>query len=72
MIDGRLNNGFKAVNELLAAGASVSRVDQAQAGLRIGDFIVAKGAAVAPDREGDRSRILGVEHRPESRARRTR
>lgn len=48
VIDGRLNNGFKAVNELLAAGASVSRVDQAQPGLRVGDFIVAKGAAVAP------------------------
>jgi hypothetical protein len=46
VIDGRLNNGFKAVNELLAAGASVSRVDQAQPGLRAGDFIVAKGAAV--------------------------
>jgi Zinc carboxypeptidase len=48
VIDGRLNHGFKAVNELLAAGASVSRVDQAQPGLRAGDFIVAKGAAVAP------------------------
>jgi hypothetical protein len=48
VIDGRLNNGFKAVNELLAAGAAVSRVDQAQAGFRAGDFIVAKGAAVAP------------------------
>jgi Zinc carboxypeptidase len=47
VIDGRLNNGFKAVNELLAAGASVSRVDQAQPGLPPGDFIVAKGAAVA-------------------------
>jgi hypothetical protein len=48
VIDGRLDNGFKAVNELLAAGASVSRVDSAQAGLRAGDFIVGKGAAVAP------------------------
>ena len=48
VIDGRLNNGFKAVNELLAAGASVSRVDQPQPGLRVGDFIVAKGAAVGP------------------------
>jgi hypothetical protein len=48
VIDGRLDNGFKAVNELLAAGASVSRVDQAQPGLRVGDFIVAKGAAVGP------------------------
>jgi hypothetical protein len=48
VIDGRLNNGFKAVNELLAAGAAVSRVDQSQAGLRAGDFIVAKGAAVGP------------------------
>jgi hypothetical protein len=48
VIDGRLNNGFKAVNELLAAGASVSRVDQSQPGLRAGDFIVAKGAAVGP------------------------
>jgi hypothetical protein len=36
------------VNELLAAGASVARVDQAQAGMRVGDFIVAKGASVAP------------------------
>jgi hypothetical protein len=48
VIDGRLNNAFKAVNELLVAGAPVSRVDQAQGALRIGDFIVAKGAAAAP------------------------
>lgn len=48
VIDGRLNNGFKAVNELLAEGAAVSRVDQAQAGLHVGDFIVARGSAVAP------------------------
>jgi hypothetical protein len=48
MIDGRLNNSFKAVNELLAAGASVSRVDEAQPGLRAGDFVIAKGAAVGP------------------------
>ena len=45
-IDGRLNDSFKAVNELLAAGASVSRVDQAQVGLHAGDFVVAKGASV--------------------------
>ncbi|HVP00885.1 MAG TPA: M14 metallopeptidase family protein [Bryobacteraceae bacterium] len=48
VIDGRLNNAFKAVNELLAAGAQVSRVDKAQGSLRAGDFIVAKGASAAP------------------------
>jgi len=48
VIDGRMNDSFKAVNELIAAGASVSRVDQAQGSLKPGDFIVAKGASVAP------------------------
>ena len=48
VIDGRLNDAFRAVNLLLAKGVVVQRVDQAQGNLRPGDFIVAKGAAAAP------------------------
>jgi len=46
-IDGRLNDSFRAVNILLAAGVKVERVDKQQPGLRVGDFVVARGAAVA-------------------------
>jgi hypothetical protein len=48
VIDGRLNDAFRAVNLLLAKGIAVQRVDQSQGALRAGDFIVARGAAVAP------------------------
>jgi hypothetical protein len=40
----KLDNSFKAVNELLGKGVSVSRVDRAEGGLMPGDFVVAKGS----------------------------
>lgn len=66
VIDGRLNQGFKAVNELLAAGASISRVDQPQAGLHVGDFIVAKGAAVAPVAKDTGVSFTALNHAPKA------
>lgn len=48
VLDGRLNDSFKAVNLLFAAGVGVGRVDRATAsGLRPGDFVV------GPDAPGD-------------------
>jgi len=45
VLDGRLNDSFKAVNKLFADGVEVRRVDQATAaGLRPGDFIVSPSA----------------------------
>jgi hypothetical protein len=40
LISGALNESFHAVNELLAGGVAIKRVDQASAGLKPGDFIV--------------------------------
>ena len=42
LLDGRLNESFKAANLLLAKGATVERVDKDGAGVRSGDFIVSK------------------------------
>jgi len=47
VVDGRQNQSFKAVNKLLAKGASIERVDQAQGALHPGDFIVAAKTDVA-------------------------
>jgi hypothetical protein len=44
VLDGRLNDSFKAVNRLLARNANVQRVDRAQGDYRPGDFIVARNA----------------------------
>lgn len=44
VLDGRLNDSFKAVNELLDAGAPVRRADRDGEGYRAGDFIVAASA----------------------------
>ncbi len=41
ILDGRLNDSFRAVNLLLDRGFQVKRVGQASSGLRLGDFIVA-------------------------------
>lgn len=54
VIDGRLNDSFRAVNRLLDKGVSVSRVDAPGDGVRPGDFVVAAGreaelAAVAKE-----------------------
>ena len=43
VLDGRLNDSFKAVNLLFAKGISVKRVDKEGSGLRPGDFIVSRG-----------------------------
>ena len=43
VLDGRLNDSFRAVNLLLDKGISVWRVDRAALGLRPGDFIVSGG-----------------------------
>jgi hypothetical protein len=47
IIDGRLNDSFKAVNLLLDRGVAVRRVNRAAAGARPGDFIVTAGADAA-------------------------
>jgi len=43
VLDGRLNDSFRAVNLLFAKGISVKRVDKEVSGLRAGDFIVSRG-----------------------------
>lgn len=43
ILDGRLNDSFKAVNLLLDKRVSVWRVDKAAPGLRPGDFIISRG-----------------------------
>ena len=47
VIDGRMNDSFRAVNLLLEKGIKIRRVDKAGAGFRPGDFIVASGGALA-------------------------
>ena len=44
LLDGRLNDSFKAVNLLLDKGVAVRRLDKAEQGLRPGDFLVAAGS----------------------------
>ena len=44
VIDGTLNDAFKAVNHLFAAGAAVRRATEDGAGARRGDFVVGAGA----------------------------
>jgi hypothetical protein len=44
VIDGRLNDAFKAVNLLLDKGVTLRRADKAAPGLSPGDFIVPAGA----------------------------
>jgi hypothetical protein len=47
VIDGRLNDSFRAVNLLLEKNVKVRRVDKASAGVRAGDFVVASSPALA-------------------------
>ena len=60
VLDGKLNASFKAVNLLLDSGATVRRVDQASAGLEMGDFIVSGG--FRSERGGRRDRAWSSEH----------
>jgi hypothetical protein len=57
VLDGRLNDSFRAVNLLLAGGATVQRVQQASGSLQPGDFIV-RGA---PDELATVARTTGVD-----------
>jgi len=47
VLDGRLNDSFKAVNQLLAKGVDVRRADKPGPGVRPGDFLVAPAADAA-------------------------
>ncbi len=47
VLDGRLNDSFKAVNLLWDGKVAVRRVDRPSAGLRAGDFIVSASASEA-------------------------
>ncbi len=58
VLDGRLNDSFKAVNQLLGRDANVARVDRAQGDYRPGDFIVARNAP--QDLVNDVARETGV------------
>ena len=56
VIDGRLNDAFRAMNMLFDKGVPMKRVDAAGDGLRAGDFLVpasAPEAARRRDRQGD-------------------
>ncbi len=43
LLDGRLNDSFRAVNQLLEEGIAVRRVDEASPGFRPGDFVIPSG-----------------------------
>ena len=47
VVDGRLNDSFRAVNLLLSKGVAVRRVDRPAAGVRPGDFIITDAPAAA-------------------------
>ncbi len=47
LLDGRLNDSFKAVNMLWEGGASVRRVNRQSSGLRLGDFVVSSSASAS-------------------------
>jgi hypothetical protein len=62
VIDGRLNDAFRAMNMLFDKGIAVKRVDAADGGLRAGDFLV---AASAPDPAvAEIAKTTGVDFRP--------
>jgi hypothetical protein len=59
VVDGRLNDAFKAVNLLFDRGVAVMRADATADGVRAGDFIV---AAAAPEAAlADIARTTGVD-----------
>jgi hypothetical protein len=60
-LDGRLNDGFRAVNLLFDQNVAVRRVDKAGSGLRPGDFLVAPGSETALENV---ARQTGVDFQP--------
>jgi len=50
LLDGRLNNSFKAANQLITEGITVRRVDEASPGFRPGDFVVPGGSNAVLER----------------------
>ena len=68
VLDGRLNNSFRAANLLLDRGVSVRRADVAAAGLRPGDFIVDAGDRSAVEAVAAETgvRVGGLEGLPSS------
>lgn len=59
LLDGRLNDAFRAVNLLLDKGVAVRRVDSVRAGANPGDFVVDGAASAAVLAEA--ARITGVD-----------
>ena len=59
VIDGTLNDAFKAVNHLFAAGAAVRRVTEDGAGAKRGDFVVESGTA--PDALAEIAAATGID-----------
>jgi Zinc carboxypeptidase len=51
VIDGRLNNSFKAANLLFDNNVKVRRVDKAGSGIRAGDFLVTPSSTAGPTLE---------------------
>ncbi|UCC39516.1 MAG: peptidase M14 family protein [Candidatus Aminicenantes bacterium] len=58
VLDGRLNDSFKAVNLLLDRGISIRRIDKARTGVHPGDFIVSSGPKAVLE---DVAKITGVD-----------
>ncbi|MGB6335591.1 MAG: peptidase M14 family protein, partial [Thermoanaerobaculia bacterium] len=50
LLDGRLNDSFRAANQLRAEGIAVHRVDEASPGFRPGDFVVPAGDGATLER----------------------
>jgi hypothetical protein len=62
VLDGRLNDAFRAANLLLDKGVALKRVDKATEGVRAGDFLVPAGAAEAT--LADVAKRTGVDFAP--------
>ncbi|HEX3742792.1 MAG TPA: M14 metallopeptidase family protein [Bryobacteraceae bacterium] len=64
-MDGRLNDSFRAMNLLFDKDVALRRVDQAEGGLRPGDFLVAVGSESVLE---DVAHRTGVDFKPVSAA----
>jgi len=61
VLDGRLNDSFKALNLLFDKGVPVRRIDKAGQGLRPGDFIVTPGSEAIL---ADAAKQMGIDFAP--------